>query len=510
VGHGSPHRREQRRFEIEHRRRWDQPRIAPAVQVCVDDRLHQAVVRRVPDISARGALGLGDRRGRFGFPEDPPAGCVVGGMYDRRSERDRSHHESAFDREGGGGAPGKRTLAELWPAAPVAARAQPAAGHDEPASTEERADEEDLAGGGEGVAPVADQGGGDAGGDEDGGGDDGGGGEEGDGGESAEDGEEPPAEAAAADASREPPPRREGTPADAASADAAPRQAGGQGPAPAPGPGPAPAPGPGPAPAPGPAPGPAPAPIAANLTVPNATLELLDTLQLSLAGGGAGATYRFEIKRARGSSWNTLQDGAASTYAGLARIAGRFKVRGTVTAGGRSQVSAEQSVQVRFPRYSRIVADATVASATRRAWRNTLAATTPTARREEGFWIRINTAGAGAYQVTSTATGPVVGPGTGATINLPAKPPDTPGAPRLDGSAVYTVASFHTHTPTTYRAVPRVVGPSGTDRSADRADNVAGVVYDYVATTGNSIPPGHPLNGRARRYRSRDRRSTPG
>jgi hypothetical protein len=50
----------------------------------------------------------------------------------------------------------------------------------------------------------------------------------------------------------------------------------------------------------------------------------------------------------------------------------------------------------------------------------------------------------------------------------------------------------------------------GTDRSADRADNVAGVVYDYVATTGNSIPPGHPLNGRARRYRSRDRRSTPG
>jgi hypothetical protein len=250
--------------------------------------------------------------------------------------------------------------------------------------------------------------------------------------------------------------------------------------------------------------------VVANLIVPTPLLQLLDTLQLSLGAGGAGATYKFEIKRARGSRWSTLQDGAASTYSGLARIAGRFKVRGTVTISGTSQVSTEHAVQVRFPSYSRIVANATVRSATRGAWRNTLAATTPTTRREEGFWIRINTAGSGAYQVTSTSTGPVVGPAAGATIVLGAKPADTPAAPRLNGSAIYTVASFHTHTPTTFRTVPRVVGPSGGDLTADRTDNVAGVVYDYVATTGNSIPAGHPLNSRARRYRSRSRRSTPG
>jgi hypothetical protein len=46
-------------------------------------------------------------------------------MYDRRSERDRGHHGPALQREdGAAGVPGKRTLAELWPAAPVAAQAQ--------------------------------------------------------------------------------------------------------------------------------------------------------------------------------------------------------------------------------------------------------------------------------------------------------------------------------------------------------------------------------------------------
>ncbi len=152
---------------------------------------------------------------------------------------------------------------------------------------------------------------------------------------------------------------------------------------------------------------------------------------------------------------------------------------------------------VSFPSYRQIIRNGTVRSATNQAWQNTLAAATPTSRREEGFWIRKNM-NSGNYSVTPTVTGPSVGPGQGATISLGTRPADNP--------PVYTVASFHTHTPTTHRTVGRAVGPSGADRRADASDDVAGVVYDYRAVSGGNIPAGHPLNSAARLYRSRNKR----
>ncbi|MBL8166105.1 MAG: hypothetical protein JNJ61_29250, partial [Anaerolineae bacterium] len=71
-------------------------------------------------------------------------------------------------------------------------------------------------------------------------------------------------------------------------------------------------------------------------------------------------------------------------------------------------------------------------------------------------------------------------------------------------TAVYTVASFHTHTPTTYRTVGRAIGPSEADHRVDTSDDVTGVVYDYEASPAGSgsIPAAHPIDSAAKVYQS--------
>lgn len=146
-----------------------------------------------------------------------------------------------------------------------------------------------------------------------------------------------------------------------------------------------------------------------------------------------------------------------------------------------------------FPSYARILASPTVQVAVHKAWVETLTATTPTARREQGFWITWNNRWH-TFSTSATGYGPVVGPAAGATINLPAKPPDQ--------GHNYTVGSFHTHTPTTYRAVGRAVGPSGADVAADASDNVAGVVYDFWGNGSGNLPAGRSRLWPARLYHS--------
>lgn len=153
-----------------------------------------------------------------------------------------------------------------------------------------------------------------------------------------------------------------------------------------------------------------------------------------------------------------------------------------------------------FPSYAEIVGDKDVQTKVGAAWASTLAATTAATRREEGFWIRLNK-GTGKFEFTATALGPVVGPTVGGSVVLGGRPADLhPGT----GNAVYTVASFHTHTPTAFRPVGRPVGPSGADNAADTSDDVVGVVYDYIASPPGSgaIPAGHPLASTARLWHS--------
>jgi Domain of unknown function (DUF4157) len=153
-----------------------------------------------------------------------------------------------------------------------------------------------------------------------------------------------------------------------------------------------------------------------------------------------------------------------------------------------------------FPTYTQVVGDAAVQARVSAAWANTLAAATPVGRREEGFWIRLNK-GTDKYEFTPTILGPTVGPAAGGAVTLGARPADvSPGT----SSAIYTVGSFHTHTPTAFRPVGRPIGPSGADNAADTSDDVVGVVYDYTESPPGSgaIPAGHPLGSPARLYHS--------
>lgn len=198
-------------------------------------------------------------------------------------------------------------------------------------------------------------------------------------------------------------------------------------------------------------------------------------------------------------------------FAHSARVAGRFKLRVTAIVNGRSCVSAERDVEVRFPDYATIVSDANVIAQTDTAWANTKAATTAASRREEGFWIRLNTATC-RYEFTATVLGPVVGPNQTGSVILGARPADSNANPNPNANATYTVASFHTHTPMTFRTGVRMVGPTSADQQADTSDDVTGVVYDYIDSPAGSgtIPGGHPLNSPAIRYQSGPvRRRTP-
>jgi GT2 family glycosyltransferase len=261
-----------------------------------------------------------------------------------------------------------------------------------------------------------------------------------------------------------------------------------------------------PAPSGRPSPAPSQPPVTVAITVPVPVIKLgqTETLQATLTPATAKATnFVFQAKRAAAATWTQLASGPSATFAYKATIAGHFNVRVVATVNGKNVTSPSANLTVTFPVYADIVADANVITFTDAAWQDTLAATTPTTRREEGFWIQFNS-NTGAYSHTPTILGPVIGPNQTGSVQLGPRPPDVPASPQLPGSGVYTVASFHTHTPTTFRMVGRPVGPSAADNAADTNDDVTGVVYDYIANppASGSIPAGYPLHSPAQRYHS--------
>jgi hypothetical protein len=231
----------------------------------------------------------------------------------------------------------------------------------------------------------------------------------------------------------------------------------------------------------------------------------------------APSNYLFQIRRASSATWYTLTNGTASAYTTVVAVAGNFKVRVTVCVSNATATSRERDFTAQFPSYAEIVANTAVVQHTDQAWSNTLAATTPTGRREEGFWIQVNTQ-TRLYEFTQTILGPTVPAWTNGSIQFGSRPADSPTNPPPNGAATYTVASFHTHTPTIYRNPPdwRKVGPSTLDSVWNTYYDVAGIVYDYVgsqsfpANTNFYIPMGHPLGDPAMRYHSGpERRKTP-
>lgn len=251
-----------------------------------------------------------------------------------------------------------------------------------------------------------------------------------------------------------------------------------------------------------------------ELDIDHSVITLLSTNKLTATVTPVGltvSTYQFEIKRPSETVWTQLANSSSNTFTQATRVAGHFKVRATATISGVNCVSDEKDVEHQFPSYSDIVGDGDVQTATDNAWSETKAATTTTSRREEGFWIRLNTT-SGKYEVTSTIIGPVVDNSSTGSVVLGSRPADSPTNPAPNGSATYSVGSFHTHTPMTYRSGTRSVGPSSGDQTADTSDDVAGVVYDYLESPAGSgsIPGGHPLDSPAQLYHSGPtRRSTP-
>jgi hypothetical protein len=230
-----------------------------------------------------------------------------------------------------------------------------------------------------------------------------------------------------------------------------------------------------------------------------------------------GTKFRIEIQRTSGGGWLPLSKTRSLLW--LARVAGKFKLRGVATIDGSEVMSPEKDVEVQFPQYSEIAGDPVVSGGTSREWAATLRDCRErpvNRRRERGFWININTR-INRYTFTNRVKGQWVGPADGADVPLPTRPADVPASPAAnERGAKYPVCSFHTHTPTEFRAMypgTRGVGPSVPDNNIDTSDQVPGMVYDYVESPAGSgsIPMGHPKGSAATRYRSLglNRRPTP-
>jgi len=237
--------------------------------------------------------------------------------------------------------------------------------------------------------------------------------------------------------------------------------------------------------------------------------------------GVAASAFRIEIRRASGATWCKLSS-SQTMDTWHAVIAGKFKLRGVATICGTEHKTAEQDVEVQFPAYADITGDADVTTALSAAWTATEAECTEAPvnqRRERGFWVRLNTS-TNKYETSAVEFGGWNAPADGAGVNLSARTADAPATPDpCAAGATYSVASFHSHTSTAFRAaaVPagatRGVGPSGADNTADTRDDVPGIVYDYVESPAGSgsIPMGHPKGSAAQMYKSlgHERRTTP-
>jgi len=248
--------------------------------------------------------------------------------------------------------------------------------------------------------------------------------------------------------------------------------------------------------------------ITVDLLVANASRMLLDTnrFEITVNPPGGASDFKIEIRRASSNAWFTL--GTQQIVSDFKqRVAGTFKVRGRATIGGKEQLTSEKDLKVDFPAFANIVADPAVIAVTNAAFASTKSAATPTSRREEGFAILLDT-NAEKYVKSPTVVGPAVGPLQTGGVDFD-NPPDNPAAPTPIQGAIYTVASFHTHSPSVFRPVARLAGPTATDRKSDTDDNVTGIVYDYIGVNG-MVPPQFPLNSPAMLYQSGpDRRSTP-
>ena len=240
----------------------------------------------------------------------------------------------------------------------------------------------------------------------------------------------------------------------------------------------------------------------ANLDIQPRTLTLKHDNQAAFTlshPNSPDVTYtdvRFEIRQPGYGDWQAI---AGNRW--TARIAGTFNVRALAKADGEQITVGPVTIWVQFPSEAEMMADPVIQAHATNLWAQTLALCTPTNRQEVGCWILLNTA-TDTYSFTATTNGPPTPNDRDSDIGLGPLPSDIPIFPNLNhGAAVYTVSSFHTHTPTTYRISgdPRVAGPSPRDKYNSTTLHMPGLVYDYVPPSNvtNGIPMGYPKDAPA-------------
>ena len=208
---------------------------------------------------------------------------------------------------------------------------------------------------------------------------------------------------------------------------------------------------------------------------------------------------RFEICQPGYGGWQAI---AGNRW--TARIAGTFLVRALATADGEPITVGPVTIWVQFPSETEMMADPVIQAHATNLWAQTLALCTPTNRQEVGCWILLDTA-TDTYSFTETIIGALTPNNVSSGIALGKPPSDIPLFPTLQsGTAIYTVSSFHTHTPTTYQlpGEARIAGPSPSDKGASVSLQMPGLVFDYEKPSNvtNGIPMGHPMNAPARLY----------
>ena len=262
-------------------------------------------------------------------------------------------------------------------------------------------------------------------------------------------------------------------------------------------------------------------PIKVDLTVPSSELSLLkvNTLTARVVPDAVKpevTKFKFEMRRSSEATWHQLQEGAADSFSKKAKVAGRFKVRVIATLkSGTELTSPEKDLEVQFPSYADVVTDRDVVSAMDLVWAATKADASPTGRRECGFWIKVNTS-TEKYEVGPKECGPCVPEmvdekPVGAVFTPSKKPSDSLANPKPTDEPTYTIALFHTHTPTAYFLVhPRKLGPSPDDKGFHSEKNIVGVLYDYVGDGSGFAPVRWPLDSPVMKYLvGPTRRSTP-
>ncbi|HYG75252.1 MAG TPA: hypothetical protein VEK08_09645 [Planctomycetota bacterium] len=243
--------------------------------------------------------------------------------------------------------------------------------------------------------------------------------------------------------------------------------------------------------------------ITIDLTVAKNDVKLLETnrFEIRVEPPGAGSNFVVEVRYATRLTWQLLGNGQViDGY--VHRVAGRFEVRGKANLGGVEQVTPVKTFTVNFPTYVDITTNPGVRAKLDAAWQSVLAAANPNTRREEGFFVLLNTnPGVSDYQFSSTLYGPLVTDLQTGWMVLAPKPDDNPSPPEANASGIYVVADFHAHTPTFYRTLGREVGPSNPDFPHNNSFGIPGIVYDYVGQNG-FVPAKWPLNSPARLFLS--------